>query len=168
MEQLLHDFSPGLFCMQAFILLVLIVLMRKFAWKPILDSLDERETDIKTAIESAQQAREEMAQLSANNERLIQEAKEEQTRILKEAQATANNVIAEAKEQATVEVTAIKNNATASIEAEKHAAMAEIKMLTAQLSVSVAEKILRQELKDKSTQEELIEKYISESDLTNG
>ena len=98
MEQLLHDFSPGLFFIQALILVVLIVLMRKFAWKPILDSLDERETEIKSAIEAAQQAREEMAQLSSDNERLIQEAKEEQSRILKEAQATANNVIAEAKE----------------------------------------------------------------------
>jgi F-type H+-transporting ATPase subunit b len=139
--------------------------MKKFAWKPILDSLDERETEIKSAIEAAQQAREEMAQLSSDNERLIQEAKEAQSRILKEAQATANNVIAEAKDQATKEVTAIKENATATIEAEKNAAMAELRTLTAELSVSVAEKILREELKDKSAHDQLIDKYISESDL---
>jgi len=154
--------------MQALILIVLIVLMRKFAWKPILDSLDERETEIKSAIEAAQEARDEMAQLSANNERLIQEAKEEQSRILKDAQATADSVIAVAKDQATAEVTKIKEKATASIESEKNAAMAEIKSLTAQLSVSVAEKILREELKDKNSHDQLIDKYISESDLING
>ena len=166
MEQLLNDFSPGLFFMQAIILVVLILLMKKFAWKPILDSLDKREGDIKEAIEAAQQAREEMAQLSANNERLIQEAKEEQARILKDAQATANALIAEAKDKATAEVQVVKDKASASIEAEKNAAMAQIKTLTAELSISIAEKILRNELKDKASQDALIDKYIAEADLT--
>jgi F-type H+-transporting ATPase subunit b len=165
MEQLWNDFSPGLFFMQAIILLILIFLLAKFAWKPILNSLDERESEIKDAIESAKQAREEMAQLSANNERLIQEAKEEQARILKEAQATANAVIAEAKDKAVLEMAAVKEKATASIAAEKSAAMAEIKVLTANLSVSIAEKILRNELKDKAAQDSLIDKYISEADI---
>lgn len=166
MEQLLNDFSPGLFFMQAIILVVLILLMKKFAWKPILDSLDKREGDIKEAIEAAQQAREEMAQLSANNERLIQEAKEEQARILKDAQATANTLIADAKDKATAEVQVVKDKASASIEAEKNAAMAQIKTLTADLSISIAEKILRNELNDRASQDALIDKYISEADLT--
>ena len=165
MEQLLNDFSPGLFFMQAVILLVLILLMKKFAWKPILDSLDAREGEIKDAIESAKKARDEMAQMSANNERLIQEAKEEQARILKEAQVTANNFIAEAKDKALLEVASIKDKATASIEAEKAAAMAEIKALTASLSVSIAERILRVELNDKAAHDTLIDKYISEADI---
>lgn len=165
MEQLLNDFSPGLFFMQAVILLVLILLMKKFAWKPILDSLDARESEIKEAIESAKKAREEMAQLSANNERLIQEAKEEQSRILKEAQATANAFIADAKDKASLEVIAIKDKATAAINAEKATAMAEIKALTATLSVSIAERILRDELKDKAAHDTLIDKYITEADI---
>jgi F-type H+-transporting ATPase subunit b len=166
MEQLINDFSPGLFFMQAIILLVLIFLLAKFAWKPILNSLDEREGEIRDAIESAKKARDEMAQLSADNERLIQEAKEEQARILKEAQVHANGIISEAKDKASVEVSAMKEKASAAIESEKNAAMAEIKALTANLSVSIAEKILRNELKDKASQEALIDKYISEADLT--
>ncbi len=165
MEQLLNDFSPGLFLMQAIILLVLILLMKKFAWKPILDSLDARETEIKDAIESAKKAREEMAQLSANNERLIQEAKEEQSRILKEAQSVANAFISEAKDKAALEVAAIKDKATAAIASEKTAAMAEIKALTANLSISIAERILRSELSSKAAHDSLIDKYISEADI---
>lgn len=160
--------SIGLLFWTTLAFVILLFLLKKFAWKPILGALDEREKSISEALNAAEQAREDMAQLSANNERLIQEAKEEQSRILKEAQATANTVIAEAKEQATVEVTKIKDKATASIEAEKNAAMAEIKSLTAQISISVAEKILREELKDQSAHEQLIDKYISESDLING
>jgi F-type H+-transporting ATPase subunit b len=166
MEQLLHDFSPGLFFMQAIILLVLILLMRKFAWKPILDSLDQREGEIKDAIASAKKAREEMAQLSADNERLIQDAKEEQARILKEAQVVANNIVTEAKDKAALEVTAMKDRASLAIESEKNAAMAEIKSLTANLSVAIAEIILRNELNDKAAQDTLIDKYIAEAGLT--
>ena len=168
METLINDFSPGLFLMQAIILLGIIFLLRKFAWKPILDSLDDRESEIKNAIESAQKAREEMAQLSADNERLINEAKEEQARILKEAQATANNIVNEAKDKAVIEVTALKDKAAAAIASDKKAALADIKKLSAELSLTIAEKVLRGELNNKSAQESLVEKYISEVDLTKG
>ena len=158
----------GLLFWTSLTFIILLVLLAKFAWKPILGALKEREQSISDALNSAEKAREEMAQLSADNERLIQDAKEEQARILKEAQVTANTIVADAKDKATSEMAVIKDKATQSIEQEKKAAMAEIKALTAELSVNIAEKILRNELKDKSAQEALVEQYIKESDLTNG
>ena len=158
----------GLLFWTSLTFIILLLLLAKFAWKPILGALKEREQSISDALNSAEKAREEMAQLSADNERLIQDAKEEQARILKEAQVTANTIVADAKDKATSEMAVIKDKATQSIEQEKKAAMAEIKALTAELSVNIAEKILRNELKDKSAQEALVEQYIKESDLTNG
>lgn len=160
--------SIGLFFWTSLTFIILLILLAKFAWKPILGALKQREQSISEALNSAEKAREEMAQLSADNERLIQDAKEEQARILKEAQVTANKLITDAKDVATKEVSSIKEKATQAIDQEKKAAMADIKSLTAELSVGIAEKILRGELKDKSAQEALVERYIKESDLTNG
>lgn len=158
--------SIGLIFWTSLAFIILLVLLAKFAWKPILGALSEREKSIEDALNSAEKAREEMAQLSADNERLINEAKEEQGRILKEAQAAANTIVNDAKDKAVVEVTALKEKAAESIAAEKKAALADIKKLSAELSLSIAEKVLRGELKDKSAQESLVEKYISEVDLT--
>jgi len=159
--------SIGLIFWTSLTFLILLFLLAKFAWKPILKSLGEREQSISDALNQAEKAREELAQLSSDNERLLQEAKEEQSRILKDAQSAADSIISEAKDQALKEVASIKEKATLSIEQEKKAAMAEIKNLTAELSVGIAEKILREELKDKSAQDELIAKYLKEADLTN-
>src|SRR5690554_123055 len=85
METLLNDFSPGLFVMQTVLLIVLILLMVKFAWKPILNSLNEREEGIQGALDAAEKAKLEMANLQADNERLLQEARTERESMLKEA-----------------------------------------------------------------------------------
>jgi len=84
--ELINDFSYGLFFWQAFVLIVLIILLRKFAWKPILDSLNKREQGIQEALESAENARKEMQSLQANNEQMMQEARAERDAMLKEAQ----------------------------------------------------------------------------------
>ena len=100
METLLNDFSPGLFVMQLVILIILLFLMKKFAWKPILNSLEERETGIESALASAENARKEMQNLQADNATLVKEARAERDAIMKDARDIRDNMIAEAKEDA--------------------------------------------------------------------
>ena len=100
METLLNDFSPGLFMMQTVLLIVLILLMVKFAWKPILNSLNEREEGIQGALDAAEKAKLEMANLQADNERLLQEARTEREAMLKEAREIKTKMISDAKEEA--------------------------------------------------------------------
>ena len=140
--------------------------MRKFAWKPILDSLEGRESDIRNAIESAKKAKAEMEELTASNEKLLQEARLEKDNLLKEAQVTAKALVEEAKEQAQKEGAIEKEKAMAAINSEKKAALAEIKNLATELSLEIAEKILKKELSDKSAQEALISDYLNEAELT--
>jgi F-type H+-transporting ATPase subunit b len=166
MEQLLNDFSPGLFFMQAFILLVLILLMRKFAWKPILTALDTREENIKNAIESAEKAKDELSKLTSDKESLLKEAKAQRDIIIAEAQTSANGLVEEAKNIAKAEAADIASKASAALKAEKNAAIAELRSQAAILSVDIAEKILREELKDKKAQEALVAEYLKEADLT--
>jgi len=165
MEQLLNDFSPGLFIMQAFIFLVLIVLMRLFAWKPILESLSSREEDIENAIEAAKQAKEEMASLTANNEKLLLEGKAERETLFAEAQKTAKQIVADASAKAQEEGAAQLAKAQAAIASEKNAAIAGLKAEAVNLSLEIAEKLLKKELSDKNAQEALIAEYLKESNL---
>ena len=165
MDQLLNDFSPGLFFMQAIILLILIVLMKKFAWKPILDSLQSREDDIKNAIESAAQAKEEMAKLTSDNKKVLMEARAERDNLLKEAKISSDKLISDAKEKASLESEKIVASAKEAIENEKKAALTEVKNQVASLSIEVAEKILRKELSSKDSQKELVDSLIKEVTL---
>jgi len=165
MGELLNDFSPGLFVMQAVILLILIVLMRKFAWKPILDSLQDREDNIKNAIESAEEAKKEMAKLNADNDKIIAEARAERDKVLKEAKTAADKMIAEAKEKASSEGERLVVAAKEAIENEKKAALTEVKNQVATLSIEVAERILRKELSTKDSQKELVDGLIKEVTL---
>ena len=100
MDQLLNDFSPGLFFMQAFIFLILLFLLAKFAWKPIIQSLRIREESIQDALDSAERAKEEMAQLKADNEKLLDEARQQRDTILQDAREVANGIREEAKADA--------------------------------------------------------------------
>jgi len=161
--QLLNDFSPGLFIMQAVILLIIIFLMKKFAWKPILASLDARESEIKDAIESAKKAKEELAKLTTDKEALIKEAQLEKDTILKEAQATSTKIVDDAKETAKAEGAKLIEAAKASIETERKAAIADIKQTSAALAIEIAEKVIKNELKDKKAQEAIISSYLQEA-----
>lgn len=165
MDQLLNDFSPGLFFMQAIILLILIVLMGKFAWKPILKSLDEREIGIKNAIEAAEEAKKEMAKLNAENEKILAEARIERDKVLKQAKEAADRMIAEAREKASSEGDRLVANAKEAIENEKKAALTEVKNQVAILSIEIAEKILRKELSSKESQKDLVDGLIKEVTL---
>ncbi|KJD36786.1 ATP F0F1 synthase subunit B [Tamlana sedimentorum] len=165
MDQLLNDFSPGLFFMQAIILIILILLMRKFAWKPILNSLQDREDGIKNALESAENAKLEMQNLQADNDRLLKEARAERETMLKEARELKDKMIEDAKTEAQEQANKMIAQAQASIESEKNAAMAELKSQVAGISLEIAEKVVRTELSNKDKQLQLVETMLDEKSL---
>jgi len=165
METLLNDFSPGLFVVQAILLLVLIFLMVKFAWKPILNSLNEREEGISDALEAADNARRDMQNLQADNEKLLKEARAEREAMLKEAREIRERLISESKEQAKLEGDKMVQQAQIAIEGEKKAAMADIKNQVAELSVAIAEKIMQQELSKTDRQLKLVDDLLGDIKL---
>ena len=142
--------------------LIVFFLSKKFAWKPILDMLHEREDSIEQALKSADKARESMERLQADNERLINEARAEREKIFREAHEIKDKIIGEAREQAVKEKDRIMTDARTSIEAEKNMAIREIRNTAAELSVQIAEKLLRRELSHDQKQKDLIERLIKE------
>ena len=165
MEALLNDFSPGLFVVSTILLLALIGLMVKFAWKPILNSLEERESGIEDALAAAENARKEMQNLQADNERLVKEARAERDAMMKEARDIRDKMIAEAKEDAKEVTTKLIENAQASIQQEKQAALAELKKNVAELSIGIAETVIKKELSSKKDQLKLVEETLKDVTL---
>ena len=165
MEKLLNDFSYGLFFWQLVILAILIVLLGKFAWKPILNSLTEREDGIRDAIASAEKARQDMASLQADNQRILQEARAERDTMLKEAREMKEKMIADSKTEAQAQGLKMIEQAKAAIEGEKNAAMAELKTQVSSLSLEIAEKLLKDELSNKEAQTKLVEKMLGDVKL---
>lgn len=165
METLLNDFSPGLFIVSTILFLALIALMVKFAWKPILNSLEERESGIENALAAAENARKEMQNLQADNEKLIKEARAEREAMMKEAREIRDKMIAEAKEDAKHVTTGLIEKAQASIDHEKHAALAEIKKNVAELSIGIAESVIKKELSSKKDQLQLVEGLLKDVTL---
>lgn len=165
METLLNDFSPGLFVMQMVILVILIFLLAKFAWKPILKSLDERESGIEDALEAAANARKEMQNLQSDNERLIKEARAERDAMMKEARDIKDKMIADAKEDAKEVTTKLIENAQAAIAQEKQAAIADLKKQVAELSIGIAESVIKKELSSKKDQLQLVESILKDVKL---
>lgn len=162
MEQLLNDFSPGLFIMQTIIFLVLLFLLAKFAWKPILQQIRIREESIQDALDAAKEARKEMDKLKADNEKLLDEARVERDKILKEAREIATSIKDEAKTDASKEADKIVSDAREAIKTEKEAAMADVRAQVAELALQVSEKLLREKLSDDKSQKALVEKYIND------
>lgn len=165
MDQLLNDFSPGLFIMQTVILLVLIFLMVKFAWKPILTSLNEREEGIQGALDAAEKAKLEMQNLQADNEKLLQDARSERELMIKEAREIKTKMISDAKEEAKSEADKMIVQAQAAIESEKKAAIAELKTQVATLSVEIAEKIVKHELSSNEKQLQFVDEALGDARL---
>ncbi|MAE07887.1 MAG: ATP synthase F0 subunit B [Bacteroidetes bacterium] len=144
---------------------ILLWVLAKFAWPAIMTSLKEREKSIEDALLSAEKAREAMEELKLGNEELINEAKDERDSILKEARALKEKMIHDAKEKAQTTADSIVENAKDRIESEKEAALVEIKNTIATYSIDIAEKILREELKDKERQTAYAEKLLKETNL---
>ena len=145
--------------------LVVLFLLRKMAWGPILTALKEREESIATALNEADKARSEMSALQADNERLLQEARAERDGMLREAREMADKLVAEAKGKAKEEAAREAESAREAIATERKAAVAELKSEVAKLSVSIAEQLIRAELADAGKQEALVSKLIDESPL---
>lgn len=165
METLLNDFSPGLFVVSTILLLALIALMVKFAWKPILNSLEERESGIENALAAAEKARKEMQNLQSDNEKLIKEARAERDAMMKEAREIKESIIAEAKEEAKEITGGLIEKAQATIQQEKQAAVAELKKQVAELSIGIAESVLKKELASTKDQLSLVEGMLNEVTL---
>lgn len=165
MEKLINEFSIGLFFWQSVLFLLLLFLLRKYAWKPILKAVNDREEGIKKALESAEEAKKEMANLQADNEKLLQEARLERDAMLKEARTLKSKIIGEAKDEAQIEADKIVAQANLTIEAEKKAALAEIKGQVAEISLSIAEKVVKKELSEPQKQQELVQTLLNEAKL---
>ena len=144
---------------------ILYFILAKFAWKPILEAVEKREEGIKDALDAAENAKAEMANLQADNQKLLQEARAERENMLKEARDIKNKMIEDAKGEAQEQANKLIEQAQAAIESEKKAAIAELKTQVANLSIEIAEKVIRGELSNKDKQEKLVESMLSESKL---
>ncbi|MCL6217128.1 F0F1 ATP synthase subunit B [Zunongwangia pacifica] len=155
----------GLLFWQTIVFLVLILILAKFAWRPILGAVKDREDSINSALSSAEEARKEMQNLKADNEQLLKEARAERDAILKEARELKEKVLANATEEAQTKADKIVAQAKESIEMEKKAAMAEIKSQVANLSIEIAEKVVRKELSSKEKQHQMIDEMLGDVTL---
>ena len=143
----------GLIVWMTLAFLAILYILGKYAWKPIMAALKERESTIHDALNSAEKAKEEMLKLKFSNEELLQEAKNERDAILATARKIKESIIDEAKQKASEEANRIIVSAKESIENEKMAAITELKNQLAELSLEVAKKILKRELSDPKKQE---------------
>ncbi len=165
MEKLLDEFSIGLFVWQTILFVLLLLLLRKFAWKPILNAVNDREEGIKNALAAAEEAKKEMQNISADSEKLLKEARVEREALLKEAREIKDKIVSDSKEHAKIEGDKMIKQAQATIESEKKAAIADIKNQVAELSVEIAEKVLKEQLSNKEKQLKLVEKMLGDIKL---
>jgi F-type H+-transporting ATPase subunit b len=165
MEKLISEFSLGLFVWQSLIFIGLLFLLRKYAWGPILNAVNERETSIKDALASAEAARSEMENLQSDNQRILKEARAEKEALLKEARTTRAELINSAKEEAQAEAEKILSQAQEAIQNEKRAALTELKEQVGSLAMGIAEKVLQKELDNKDKQVQLIDQLLQDADL---
>ena len=165
MEKLISEFSLGLFFWQSAIFIGLLFLLKKFAWKPILSAVNERESSIKDALEAAKEARAEMESLQSDNQRILKEARAEKEALLKEARNTKAEIIASAKEEAQQEAQKILSQAQAAIQNEKRAAINELKEQVGSIALDIAEKVLKNELEHKDKQMQLVNQLLENTDL---
>ena len=165
MEKLISEFSIGLFFWQTIIFILLIFLLKKYAWKPILDAVNEREEGIKNALLSAEKAKEEMASLKSDNEETLKKARAERDSLLKEAREIKQQLIDDAKNEAQSEAKKIISQAQETIQNEKKAAISDLKNQVATLSIDIAEKVLKEKLSDDKTQMNLVKDLVKDVTL---
>ena len=165
MEKLIEDFSLGLFFWQTLLFLALVFLLWKYAWKPILSAINDREEGIKDALAAAEEAKKEMQNVTADNEKLLKEARAEREILLKESREIKDKIVTDAKELAQVEGDKLIKQAKATIESEKKAAVAEIKNQVAELSIEIAEKVIKEQLSNKEKQLKLVDDMLGDIKL---
>ena len=155
----------GLIFWTTVVFLLLLFVLKKYAWKPILNSVDERNKSIEKALKAADKAKEEMKSLNAENEKILIEAKKERDLLLKEARGIKEKIISEAKEKATIEADKIIISAKDQIKNDKMKAITELKNNVAELSIEMTEKILKSELSDAAKQKEFISSSLKQNEL---
>jgi F-type H+-transporting ATPase subunit b len=161
----LSEFSFGLFFWQCILFIGLILLLRKFAWNPILNAVNEREEGIKKALESAEEAKKEMQNLTSDNEALVKEARAERDAMLKEAREIREKIISEAKEDAKEQGAKLIENAITAIGQEKQAAIAHLKKEVGELSIIIAEAVIKKELTSQEDQIKLVDGMLKDVTL---
>ena len=165
MDKLINDFSLGLFVWMAVLFIGLVFLLKKFAWKPILEAVNDREEGIKNALASAEDAKKEMQNLTATNEALLKEARAERDGMLKEAREIKDTMIATAKEEAKEEAMKMIDLAKTSIQQEKQAALAHLKKEVGELSITIAQAVVKKELSSQEEQIKLVEGMLKDVTL---
>jgi F-type H+-transporting ATPase subunit b len=155
----------GLIFWTPIVFLLLLIVLKKYAWKPILAAVDERNKSIEDALKAADKAKKEMLALNTDNERILIQAKKERDVLLKEGREIKDNIIAEAKDKAKLEADKILITAKEQINNEKMKAITELKNQVAEMSIDIAEKILKSELSDKNKQKELIAEALKSNEL---
>lgn len=155
----------GLFFWMLVSFSILLWILKRFAWVPILKALTDREKSIDEALKSAENAKVEMTRLQAGNEKTLKEAILEREKIIKEARDLKDSIIRDARHEAGIEATRVMENARAAIEHERIAAISDIKKLIANFSVDIAGKILQERLSDESRQKEMVNDYIDQINI---
>jgi len=157
--------SEGLMFWTALVFIILLVLLKKFAWKPILGAVHTRENNIQKALEAAVEAESRMQTLVSENEKLLAVARDERDQILRDAKAAKEEIVSGAKDQANLEASKILEEARQQIALEKNKAITEIKNQIAGLSIEIAERILKSELSEKSKQDALVSNVVNDVTL---
>jgi F-type H+-transporting ATPase subunit b len=157
--------SEGLVFWTGLVFIILLILLRKFAWKPILGAVNAREGNIQKALDAAKEAEASMKALTAQNESLLAEARDERDKIIKEAKAAKEEMISSAKEKANQEASKILSDAIEQITVQKQKAITELKNQVATISIDIAERILKSELSEKSKQEFVINTIVEDINL---
>lgn len=152
----------GLLFWQSIVFVVVFLILAVFVWKPIASALRTRESKIEDSLRAAERAKEEMEQIKADNEYLLQEARAERDKMLKDAVVIANEIKETAKNETASISAKMIADAKSTIETEKKAALTEVKNLVASLSLEIAEKVLREKLADDKSQKALVEKFLKE------
>ena len=159
------SFDPGLIIWTTIIFTILLLLLKRFAWRPILNSVEERNKSIKESLEAAEKAKEEMELLTADNERILNEAKKERDSLLKEAREIKDKIISDAKGKAVQEAEKIIVSAKEQINNDKMKAITELKNNVAKISIEMAEKVLRKELEDVEQQKLFISESLKQREI---
>jgi F-type H+-transporting ATPase subunit b len=154
--------SIGLIFWTSLTFITVLFILRKFAWKPILGALDEREKTIAESLATAEKAKQEMAALNVENARLLQETRTEREKLLKDAKTVADRLVSEAKDKANEESNRIIASAQEAIKNEKQAALTEVRNQVAHLSLTIAEKLLKNELSNRNSQIDLAQNFLKE------
>jgi len=144
---------------------IVLLLLKKYAWKPILSALSDREKTIQDSLDQAEQARKEIEGMKSDNERILQEARNERDLMLRDARETKDSIVSEAKDAAKQEAESLMERARQEIENEKNAALAELKGHVASLSIEIAEKVIKEKLANDEAQQKLVDRLLDEVEL---